>query len=119
MSDGFVDRLNGILDATANFPPDGCSIECKRFFGGAAAWADKRIFVSLTPAGLALKLSETDRREMLAAGGRALRYFPKAPVKKDYAVVPDGIAADPAALGPWIARAAAHVLSLPKPDKGK
>lgn len=73
-------------------------IECKHFFGGAAGYVDGRIFVTLTPAGLALKLPDNRRAALLNLGARPLRYFPKAPVKKEYVVLPKSLAQDDNAL---------------------
>jgi TfoX/Sxy family transcriptional regulator of competence genes len=77
------------------------AIECKHFFSGAAAYANGRIFMTLTPVGLALKLPERARAALMKKGATPLRYFPKAPVKKDYVLIPDTLAADEAALASW------------------
>ena len=95
------------------------TIDCKRFFSGAAAYADGRIFMSLTPVGLAVKLAQPDKEALMRMGGTALRYFPKAPVKKAYVVVPENLAANTDSLEPWLARSVAYVLSLPRPKKRK
>jgi len=81
-------------------PPD--TIACKHFFGGAAAYAQGKIFMTLTPVGLALKLPEAARERLIALGAQPLRYFSTGPIKKDYVVVPEGLANDRAALAPWI-----------------
>jgi hypothetical protein len=44
-----------------------------------------------------------------------LRYFPKAPVKKDYALLPDSMRSDEAALARWIAASMEHCATLPLP----
>ncbi len=81
-------------------PPD--TTACKHFFGGAAAYAQGKIFMTLTPVGLALKLPEAARERLIALGAQPLRYFPTGPIKKDYVVVPEGLANDWAALAPWV-----------------
>jgi hypothetical protein len=65
-------------------------LECRHFFSGAAAYRDGSIVVSLTPVGLAFKV-KAEVREYLLDSGRAspLRYFPKAPIKRDYVLFPD------------------------------
>ncbi|MEH6631281.1 MAG: TfoX/Sxy family protein [Halopseudomonas aestusnigri] len=63
------------------------TISCKHFFSGAAAYADGQVFMSLSPAGLALKLPEDQRDLILQQGGKPLKYFPKSPIKKGYAVL--------------------------------
>ena len=35
-----------------------------------------------------MKLPEADRAELRKRGAKPLRYFPKAPIKKDYVVLP-------------------------------
>jgi TfoX/Sxy family transcriptional regulator of competence genes len=77
-------------------------ITCKHFFGGAAAYADGRIFMTLTPVGLALKLPQALRAALIEVGGAPLRYFPDAPIKKDYAIAPEALTDDPRALAPWV-----------------
>ena len=117
MAGEFRDRLQDLLDRAPDSAPGGVTIECRHFFSGAAAYADRRIFASLTPAGMALKLPEDACRELVAQGATALRYFPKAPVKKNYVVMPEAIAGEAAKLAPWIGRSIAYVLTLPEPAK--
>jgi len=64
-------------------------INYRHFFSGAAAYICGHIFMSLSPVGLALKLSDKDITELFQRGAMPLRYFPKAPIKKGYAVLPD------------------------------
>src|SRR5258708_27712239 len=70
------------------------AIQCKHFFGGAAAYANGRIFMTLTSRGLALKLPKDPRELLIRAGARPLRYFPNAPIKKDYVICPRKLADD-------------------------
>lgn len=58
--------------------------------------------MSLTSVGLGLKLPEEARATMKNQGAMPLRYFPRAPIKKGYVVVPPLIADDPVALAPWV-----------------
>ncbi len=76
----------------------GETIQCKHFFSGAALYGQGGIFATLTPVGLALKLPPRRREEPMKAGAKPLRYFPKAPVKKGYVVLPEEILAEPATL---------------------
>ena len=61
------------------------AIECRHFFSGAAAYRKGSIVASLTPVGLAFKVPD-EVREALMQRGRVteLRYFPKAPIKREY-----------------------------------
>lgn len=110
MAKPYLDDLENLLDRVA--PAFGAGgdarddIECRHFFSGAAAYVHKRIFMSLTPVGLALKLPVARREELMAAGGKALRYFPKAPIKTEYVVLPDTIMDRPAALASLIVESA-------------
>jgi TfoX/Sxy family transcriptional regulator of competence genes len=115
MVDSYLKDLEALLEQAAPASGHNVDIEVRHFFGGAAAYADGRIFVSLTPAGLALKLPEDDRAILTGQGATPLRYFPKAPIKKDYVVVPGAIAGDGAALADWIEKSIGYVLTLPKP----
>ena len=60
--------------------------------------------MTLTPVGLALKLSEGDRNALFDQGAKPLRYFPDAPVKKDYALLPSQLIEDDGVLNDWISR---------------
>lgn len=85
-------------------------IEVKPFFGGAAAYTNGRIFLSLTKVGFAIKLSVTDRDILLQVDGtKKLQYFPKAPIKKDYVVVPDTMLNDSNNLRQWITKSLDYV----------
>jgi len=86
----------------------GGDISCRHFFSGAAAYVGDRIFMSLSPAGLALKLPNDDRARLFDQGAQPLRYFAKAPVKKDYAVLPAHVTDDQQVLADWIRRSISY-----------
>jgi len=115
MADAYVKLLDEVLRQSAPVLKSTADIDVRHFFSGAAAYADGRIFMSLTPAGLAVKVSEDDRAALAELGAQPLQYFPKAPIKKDYLVLPDTIAKDQTALANWIDKSVAYVLTLPKP----
>lgn len=119
MAEPYLKDLQSLLEKTAagldGNLDGGAGIEARHFFSGAAAYADGRVFISLTPAGLALKLPEKDRAALRQRGATPLRYFPKAPIKQDYVVLPDAVAGDSAALAGWIEKSVGYVLTLPKP----
>jgi hypothetical protein len=85
-------------------------ISCRHFFSGAAAYCGENIIMTLTPIGLAIKLSVEDRAAAFAAGWSELRYFEKSPVKKDYAVAPGGL--DPSGQEYWISRSLAGLTEI-------
>lgn len=100
MAEPWLRELRSLLDELS---PD-LAIECKHFFGGAAAYSGGKIFMSWSAVGLALKLPAETRIRLFQDGATALRYFPKGPVKKDYVVLPEDLARDKAALAPLIAK---------------
>lgn len=64
-------------------------LDCRHFFSGAAAYRENSIVVSLTPVGLAFKVKAEVREDLLTSGrASALRYFPNAPIKRDYVLFP-------------------------------
>ena len=77
MTRDFTAELETIIGGLGNALPKDVTIDCKRFFNGAAAYVDGRIFMSLTPAGLAVKLAGSDKEALMKMGGTPLRYFRK------------------------------------------
>jgi len=114
MVETHLQTLRSMLERAAPNLAPGVAIECRHFFSGAAAYAGGRIFMSQTPAGLALKLPAEARQQLMEAGARPLRYFPKGPVKKEYVVLPETIARDDNALAPWIEESIRYT----RPDPG-
>lgn len=94
----YLNELSALLDRIAPKQSREFIIECRHFFGGAAAYANGKIFMSLTKVGLALKLPEATRTILMEEGGTPLKYFPKAPIKKQYVVVSNKLAHDEMAL---------------------
>ncbi len=90
---------------------DDVDLECKHFFSGAALYADGRICVTLTPVGLAIKLPQETRTQLLAAKKAIpLRYFPNAPIKKDYVLFSDGLDCDIDLISSYIIQSIEYVL---------
>ena len=119
MAREFVERLAALLAPTLAALPSGVTVEIRHFFSGAAAYANDRICISLTGVGLAMKLPEDGRARLLADGAEPLRYFPKAPIKKQYVVLPAGLAEAPEQLRFWARQSIDHVLTLPAPKRKK
>jgi TfoX/Sxy family transcriptional regulator of competence genes len=114
MAEAQLRTLRSLLGRVAANLDRKDTIECKHFFGGAAAYANGRIFMTLTTVGLALKLPKGSRELLIGYGGRPLRYFPKGPIKKDYLVVPKALANDEETLGPWIRESIRFTQTFPK-----
>ena len=119
MAKDYVERLRARLAPTIAALPAGVTVEIKHFFSGAAAYANHRICISLTGVGLAMKLPEDGRARLMADGAKPLRYFPKAPIKKQYVVLPDGLAEDPEQLRFSARQSIAHVVTLHPPKLTK
>jgi TfoX/Sxy family transcriptional regulator of competence genes len=94
MVESHLQELRSLLERAAPNLDPGTAIECRHLFSGAAAYAGGRIFMSLTPTGLALKLPAEARQQLMEAGARSLRYFPKGPIKKEYVILPEKLARD-------------------------
>ena len=112
-------RLQALLEVVCTGGDFPGPLHFRPMFGGITAYAGARNFASLSDVGLALKLSRSDREELLAEGGKPLQYEPDATPSKSAVVVPDAILEDPAALGAWALRSARHVQALapPKPRR--
>ena len=102
MTKEYQNRLTLILDdLDLDLGPD-IELQVKPFFGGAAAYANGHICLSLTKVGFAVKLPQADRQELLNKGARPLRYFPNAPVKKQYVIFPAAIMDEQDSLRKWV-----------------
>ena len=117
MAKEYLERLKAMLDPTVRKLGPGMKVEIKHFFSGAAAYADGRICISLTTVGLAMKLPDDAGETLIADGATPLRYFPDAPIKKQYVVLPPHIVEDELAV---LARKSInYVLTLPPPKPSK
>ena len=118
MAKEYLEKLTEILKRATSRRFSNVKFECKHFFSGAAVYANGRICMSFTPAGFAIKLPENQRDILLQKRGtKCLRYFPKAPIKKDYVLLPDSMLKDTKTLRSWVKLTVEYVLTLPKPTK--
>jgi len=82
--------LGELRDLLCDVGISGSDVVCKHFFSGAAVYASGKIVASLSPKGLAFKLSEPRCKEVLSEGlAVPLRYFDKSPVKRGYVLFPE------------------------------
>ena len=65
MAEAYLHVLRSLVDRGRPEPGSRAVVVCKHFFSGAAAYANGRIFMTLTPVGLALKLPEESRAAAL------------------------------------------------------
>lgn len=91
MAEPYLSKLEALAAVWQHSDPGVGEIECRHFFSGAAAYRDGAIAATLTPVGLAFKVPSLVRDELLGDGAAIeLRYFPDAPVKRDYVLFPAG-----------------------------
>lgn len=96
MAKPYLNRLSVIITSLNIATDEGVWLECKHFFSGAALYANGKICASLTPAGVGLKLPMESRIRLIEEGdGKELRYFDKAPVKKEYVALLQTVVDDP------------------------
>ena len=95
MAKEYLDRLSELMKRVAPSGVRNVKLECKHFFSGAALYANDKICATLTPKGFAIKLPEKNIKKLLTEGkAKKLRYFPKAPIKKEYIVLPNAMTDD-------------------------
>ena len=108
----YYERLSALMAGIAPNLSTKANLEVKHFFSGAAVYAEKRICISLTPAGFGLKLPGYLRDELMEEeGAQALRYFPNAPIKKDYVILPEMMVEDRRLLCFWVEKSINYVLT--------
>lgn len=118
MAKEYLDKLSAFIENASLDSFGGTRLECKHFFAGAALYADGRICISLTPVGLALKLPEETKNSLLERGAAVpLRYFPKGPIKNDYALFPEGIEMSGDKLHEYVKESIRYALTLRKPKR--
>lgn len=85
-------------------------LEVRHFFSGAALYVDKTLCVSWSPVGLAFKLPEQEVNELISSGAaKPLKYFPKAHIKKGYALFENPNGAKASQWKPYFIKAAKQV----------
>ncbi len=118
MAKEYLEKLAAFIERATAGRKNNVNLECKHFFSGAALYAEKRICVSLTPVGLAIKLPEETRNKLLKDKKAVpLRYFPKGPIKKSYVLFPSGVEKGGKALHSYVSESIEYVLTPPRPKK--
>lgn len=90
--------------------------QLRKMFGYPAAFVNGHLFTGLFSASWFVRLPDDARAELSAAGGTAFAPMPGRPMR-EYVVMPDALAADPAAAEPWVRRALDFVGQLPPKAK--
>ena len=111
MAEPYLTRLNLLVDKLDPLQIGNAALESKHFFSGAALYANGKIFASLSPAGLAVKLPEDERKGLIENGdGMEFRFFPNGPIKKNYLALSEAIMGDEGKLRELIEMSARYVL---------
>ncbi len=114
MAKPYLEKLSAMLILTIGDHFENIDLQCKHFFSGAAVYVNGKICISFTPVGLALKLPQKLRAVLLKEKGASLlRYFPKAPIKKEYVVLPNEILNDLDVLTYWVKKTIEYALIKP------
>jgi len=115
MAKEYLDKLTVFIEKATADGFEDVDIECKHFFSGAAVYVEKKICISLTPVGLAIKLPEETKNKLFKNNQAIpLRYFPSGPIKKDYALFPGGITKSTQTLRKYVKQSIAYVFTKPK-----
>ena len=84
----YIEQLSDLFLKIFPQKTRGIKLEVKHFFSGAALYVNGKIFATLTPKGFAIKLPADIIKGLLEEKkAKPLCYFPKAPVKKGYALL--------------------------------
>ena len=118
MAKEYVKKLSAFLEKATSDGSQDIHLEYKHFFSGAALYANKRMCISLTPVGLAMKLPE-ETKDRLLKNRKAvpLKYFPKGPIKKGYVLFPRGVAGGGRIIRQYAKESIEYVLTIPEPKK--
>ena len=116
MSDTQTDVLQDYLSRAVEALNLDADLTFKPMFGGVCAYAQGRVFASLSDIGLALKLPPAAQDSLLRReGARRLQYDESMPPSQQYIVVPPPLAADGDALAVWVTQSLEFVRGLPAP----
>ncbi len=114
MAKVYLEKLSDLMAELAPYISTTASLEIKHFFSGAAVYADERICITFTPAGFAIKLPVDSRSELKKEkGAKSLQYFPGAPTKKEYVILPPSMVDDREMLSVWVGKSIEYVLAKP------
>jgi hypothetical protein len=110
MAQPFLEQLEALVKLHLS---EESHLTCRHFFSGAALYSSGVICVSLTPVGLAFKLPEDVRSELIGCGAASkLKYFDNSPIKKGYVLFSDVEAISGKDMAGYIRIAVAHVRAM-------
>jgi TfoX/Sxy family transcriptional regulator of competence genes len=111
----WIKSPQGLIDLFADCLPDDPRIERRKMFGYPAVFVRGNMCAGLFQDRVFARLSDEDR-SALPGGGDYFEPMPGRPMKA-YAVIPDDVIADEAALAEVLARSVAFTAALPAKEK--
>jgi TfoX/Sxy family transcriptional regulator of competence genes len=90
--------------------------QVRKMFGYPAGFVNGHLFTGTFASSWFVRLPDDARGELSAAGGTEFAPMPGRPMR-EYLVLPDSLASDPAAAEPWVRRALEFVSQLPPKAK--
>jgi TfoX/Sxy family transcriptional regulator of competence genes len=99
--------------------PDRRDVALRPMFGNLSAFVSGNMFMGVFGEDLLVRLSESDRTELLKVKGAAVFEPMKGRQMKEYVVVPASWRSDPSKIRPWVERSLEWSSRLPakKPKK--
>ncbi|MDA4116440.1 MAG: TfoX/Sxy family protein [Thaumarchaeota archaeon] len=93
--------------------PEGKDVALRPMFGNLSAFVRGNMFMGVFGDDLLVRLSESDRAELLRVEGAAVFEPMKGRQMKEYVVVPRSWTRDPAKIKPWVTRSLDWSSKLP------
>jgi hypothetical protein len=110
MAKEYFEKLAKLVEALDKDGELTGTMQVKHFFSGAALYVNEKICVSLSPVGLAFKLPKEEVDELINSGRAIpLKYFPKGPEKRGYALFEEPDLTDTQLWEKYFKRAVQHV----------
>jgi len=110
------ERLVRLLDEIVATLEFDAPVEYRPMFGCPAYFTGGNLFAGVWQQTMMLRLSEDERAEVTAAGGRPFEPMPGRAMK-EYVALPPDMMADRDVARLWVRKAAAYAASLPPKEK--
>jgi TfoX/Sxy family transcriptional regulator of competence genes len=109
-------RLVKLLDEIVATLEFDAPVDYRPMFGCPAYFTGGNLFAGVWQETMMLRLSEDERAEIAAAGGRPFEPMPGRAMK-EYVALPPDMMADRDVAAAWVRKAAAYAASLPPKEK--
>jgi len=110
------ERLVRLLDEIVTTLEFDAPVDYRPMFGCPAYFTGGNLFAGVWQQTMMLRLSEDERAEVTAAGGRPFEPMPGRAMK-EYVALPPDMMADRDVARLWVRKAAAYAASLPPKEK--